>query len=213
VNSWLDIAPAYLNFAIRFLRRPSEAFGDAAHSGTVSRDLTSILGGGVALSYLIAFAMAPAQLREDPSWLIRWLTGVDYYAMPLLGLVAAVMLGIAVHWLGTLYAALSRAFASKAPGPWDPHLGGRLEDSVNAALGFAAIFLPLASAVLSVAAWVRVTWFSALLGLLMGVFVFVYFSLALAATHPDTGCRQAVMAMCGGLFLAFLAWQGWLAFS
>ena len=30
VNSWLDIAPAYLNFLLKFLRSPREAFAGAA---------------------------------------------------------------------------------------------------------------------------------------------------------------------------------------
>ncbi len=47
----------------------------------------------------------------------------------------------------------------------------------------------------------------------MAVFVLVYFSLALAATHPDTGYRQALVAMCGAFMVPFLAWQGWITFS
>ena len=79
VKSWLDIAPAYLNFAIRFLRWEHNAFANVAKAGEVSRDLTSILLGGVALSYLIALVAAPAQLEQDPSRVVQWLSKVEYH--------------------------------------------------------------------------------------------------------------------------------------
>ena len=39
VTSWLEIAPAYLNFAIRFLHRTRTAFAEQAKAGKVAEDL------------------------------------------------------------------------------------------------------------------------------------------------------------------------------
>lgn len=206
ISSWLDIAPAYLNFAIRFLRRTRTAFAEHAKAGKVSPDLTSILVGGIALSYLIAIVAAPPQLKQDRSSLVQWLGHLDYYLLPLMGLFAALVLGVTTHLLGKLYAGFSRAFDRTAPGPWDPRLGGTLEDSVNAALGFAAVFLPVATAALCIAARLpQTTWISAATSILLVAFVVAYFPLSLASTHPDTGYRQALMATSGAVLLPLLA--------
>ena len=115
VKSWLDIAPAYLNFAIRFLRWERTAFANVAKAGEVSRDLTSILLGGIALSYLIAVVAAPARLEQDPSRLVQWLPKVEYHLLPLFGLFATLVLAIATHLLGKLFARFS-ALGRNKPG-------------------------------------------------------------------------------------------------
>ena len=206
VTSWLQIAPAYLNFAIRFLRRTRTAFAEQAKAGKVSEDLTSILLGGVALSYLIAIVAAPVKLKQDPSALVQWLGYQEYYLLPIAGLFAALILGVATHWLGKLYAGLSTAFDRNAPGPWEPRLGGTLEDSLNAALGFSAVFLPVATTVLCISAWLPPTsWISAAPSIFLIGFIVVYFPLSLACTHPDTGYRQAIIATGGAVILTVLA--------
>jgi hypothetical protein len=206
ISSLLDIAPAYLNFAIQFLRQTRTAFVEHAKSGKVSADLTSILVGGVALSYLIAIVAAPVQLKQDPSLIIRWLGDLEYYQLPFIGLFAAVILAVATHILGKLYAKFSTAFNRKAPGPWEPQLGGTLENSVNAALGFAAVFLPVTTATLCMIAWLPQNIWSIVIPVIFLIgFIIVYFPLALACTHPDTGFRQAWLAMAGAMVLAFLS--------
>jgi hypothetical protein len=130
----------------------------------------------------------------------------EYYLLPLAGLFAALILGVATHVLGKLYARLSRAFERTAPGPWDPRLGGSLEDSVNAALGFAAVFLPVTTAVLCVAARLPQTnWIVAAASIFLVGFIVVYFPLSLASVHPGTGYRQASMATAGAVLLPLLA--------
>ena len=54
VTGWLDLAPACLDSTIRFLRQTRTAFAGCSMAGRVSPDLTSILVGGIVLSYLIA---------------------------------------------------------------------------------------------------------------------------------------------------------------
>ena len=214
VSSWLDIAPAYLNFAIKFLRRTRTAFVEYAKAGKVSPDLTSILVGGVALSYLIAIVAAPVQLKQDPSVIIQWLSDLEYYQLPFIGLFATLILAVATHLLGKVYAKISTTFDRTAPGPWDPHLGGAIEDSVNAALGFAAVFLPVITAALCIVAWLpQNIWTMSISAIFLIGFISVYFPLSLACTHPDTGFRQAWGSMAGAMCLAFLTVEiiTWLA--
>jgi len=64
VKSWLDIAPAYMNFTLKFVRDPRQAFSKVAGSADVSSDLTSILLGGVALSYLIVMLGGSPGLKQ-----------------------------------------------------------------------------------------------------------------------------------------------------
>ena len=214
VNSWLDIAPAYLNFAIRFLRRTRTAFAKCAKAGEVSTDLTSILLGGVALSYLIALVAAPARLKEDPSLLVQRLPTVEYHLLPLIGLFAALVLAIMTHLFGKLFIQFSAAFDHRKPGRWDPRLGGTLEDSINAALGFAAVFLPTATTVLCIMNWLPVRfWIPGVTGIVLAGFIIVYFPLSLSSTHPATGYIQSFLAFGGAVvsFLMVLYFIMWLA--
>ncbi|HKU76170.1 MAG TPA: hypothetical protein VJR02_19835 [Pyrinomonadaceae bacterium] len=211
IKSWLDIAPAYLNFAIRFLRWERTAFASVAKAGEVSRDLTSILLGGVALSYLIAFVAAPAQLEQDPSRLVQWLSKVEYHLLPLIGLFATLVLAIATHLLGKLFARFS-AFSRSQSGRWDPRLGGTLEDSVNSALGFAAVFLPTATTALCIMNWLPLRlWIPGVTGIILAFLFVAYFTFSLSSTHPDTGYFQAFLALWGAiavfcLALYFIVW-------
>jgi hypothetical protein len=204
VKSWLDIAPAYLNFAIRFLRWEHNAFANVAKAGEVSKDLTSILLGGVALSYLIALVAAPAQLKQDPSRLVQWLSKVEYHLLPLFGLFAALVLAVATHLLGKLYAQLS-ALGYTKPTRWDPRLGGTTEDSINAALGFAAVFLPTATIAVCIISWLPLRpWIPAVMGIFLAVFTLTYFPFSLSSTYPDTIYSQAFSALSGAVVLFFL---------
>ena len=205
VKDWLDIAPAYLNFAIRFLRRTRTAFENSAKTGEVSRDLTSILLGGIALSYLIALVAAPARLEQDPSRLVQWLSKVEYHLLPLIGLFVALVLAITTHMLGKLFAQLPTGVGRTKPSRWDPRLGGTLEDSVNAALGFSAVFSPFATTALCVMNWLPVLlWIPGVTGIILAVFIIAYFPLSLSSTHPDTGYFQAALALGGAVLILFL---------
>jgi hypothetical protein len=214
VKGWLDIAPAYLNFAIRFLRRTRSAFEKSAKTGEVSRDLTSILLGGIALSYLIALVAAPARLEQDPSRLVQWLSKVEYHLLPLIGLSVALVLAIATHMGGKLFAQLQTGVDRTKPSRWEPRLGGTLEDSVNAALGFAAVFSPVVTTAFCIMNWLPVRlWIPSVTGLALAGFIIVYFPLSLSSTHPDTRYFQALFASGGAVFLFSLVvyFVMWLA--
>jgi hypothetical protein len=206
VKSWLDIAPAYLNFVLKFVRDPRRAFSSVAGTAQVSSDLTSILLGGVALSYLIVVLGGSRELEQDPGSIAGFVRGLDRQVLPLLGVLATFVLAVVSHLCGKLYATLSRVGSQKAPGKWDPKLGGGVEDSVNAALGFAAVYAPLTAAVICVSSRLgRFTAISAGVGgVLLAAFLLIYFPWALSATHRRTSVGQAFVALGGGLVLVGL---------
>jgi hypothetical protein len=172
VNSWLDIAPAYLNFLLKFFRSPREAFAGVARTAKVSSDMTSILLGGVALSYLIVALAGSPQLKDDTGVVARWLRKMDYHLLPVVALLGALALAVVCHIVGRYGLSFQR-------------LGGTVEDSVNAALGFSAVYLPLIVTVLC-----GISWFpgrngvaAATAGFLLAAFALWYFPWSLLATH------------------------------
>jgi hypothetical protein len=171
VNSWLDIAPAYLNFALKFFRSPRVAFAGVARTSQVSSDMTSILLGGVALSYLIV-ALAGAPLRDDPGAVVGLFRRLDYHLLPVVALFGVLTLAVGCHIVGRYVMRLQK-------------LGGTVEDSVNAALGFSAVYVPLIVTVLC-----GISWFpgrngvaAGAAGFLLAVLAVAYFALSLLATH------------------------------
>ena len=172
VSSWLDIAPAYLNFVLKFFRSPRSAFAGVARTSKVSSDMTSILLGGVALSYLIVALAGSPQLKDDPGAVAGWLRKMDYHLLPVVALLGTLALAVLCHIVGRYWLSIRR-------------LRGTVEDSVNAALGFSAVYLPLVATALC-----GISWFSGstgavagVLGVLLGVFAVWYFLWSLLATH------------------------------
>ncbi len=138
IKSLLDILPAYLNFFIEFIRSPRAAFAPYVLKGRVQANLTSFLLAGVAAAYIAGALMPSASLDiENPRGAMdlfaKWLTHQDVKALPMEALMAVLVLALAAHLVGKLF------------DRWQdkPRLPGAAEDSVNAALGFASIFLPL----------------------------------------------------------------------
>jgi hypothetical protein len=213
IKTWLDIAPAFLSFCLVFVRNPKRAFSEVAGSATISSELTTVLLAGVALSYLILVATSSSVLKNDPGAVARWLRGLELQALPVVAVFLTFILGTLSHVTGKLFERLSR-FGQQAPaGTLDPKLDGTIEDSVNAALGFAAVFLPVASGVLSVVSWLpaRNIVGTAVGSLGLVLFLFVYFPWSLSATHPKTTFANAFVAFAGGVFLITLAvilWPG-----
>jgi hypothetical protein len=209
VNSWLDIAPAYLNFLFAFLRNPQQAFSQVAVHRKVSSDLTSILLGGVALAYLIVLLTAPPELKQDQGVVANLLRGQDYHLLPVMGAFAAILLAVISHCGGKGFVFLSRLGEKGRVGPWDPKLGGSVEDSVNAALGFAAVFVPFTSGMIcAVSRFPRFN--PGIAGFVLAIFAVVYFPWSLSSTHQHTGVRQAYMAFSGGVVLLVVIIGAWL---
>ena len=212
VKTWLDIAPAYVNFLLKFLRNPREAFAKVAGATEVSSDLTSILLGGIAFAYLIVAGTASPELRNDPGRVAGVLRQLDYRVLPAVVLIATLAIAVVTHGLGKLYA-LFDAIGTRRKGKrqTSAKLGGSVEASVNAALGFVAVYTPLVSAAVC-----GIGWFSsvrpilvAVVGGLLALFALVYFPCSLSATHPRTGFWQAFLAFAGAIVLASIPLMLW----
>ena len=185
VKSVLEILPAYLNFVIGFLRSPRAAFAPYALKGKVQSNLTSFLLAGVAAAY-IAGALLPSTSFdiENPQGgmdlFAKWLVHQDVKTLPLQALLAVLVLALAAHIIGKLF----DRWQDKASLP------GSAEDSVNAALGFASIFLPFTT--------------MALLGTL---------SLATPALTERFGPPALIVTIAGALVVYLLVAIGYLVTS
>ena len=151
IKSLLDILPAYLNFIIGFLRSPHAAFEPYALKGRVQSDLTSFLLAGVGAAYLAGVLMPiPGFDIQNPHGTMDvfagWLSHQDVKALPLEALLAVLVLALAAHLIAKLFDRWQAVSSKLFPDP--PNLPGAAEDSANAALGFAAIMLPLTTIVL-----------------------------------------------------------------
>jgi hypothetical protein len=202
VKSWLDIAPAYINFFIKFLRNPRDAFSKVKGCGEISSDLTTIFIGGIALSYVIVFLGASPNLKEDSGNFVgisRYLAKVDYHFLPVVAIGVILALAVWIHALAKLYSLTGRKEK------YDPKLGGTIEDSVNAALGYSAVFIPLFVGLICVCSWVPGQTAILITGtLLITLFGMIYFPWSLSSTHPDTGFIQALFAVGGSIVITYL---------
>jgi hypothetical protein len=156
IKSLLDILPAYMNFVIGFLRSPRDAFAPYALTGRVQSDLTSFMLAGVGAAYLAGVLMPiPGFDIQNPHGAMDefagWLTHQEMKALPLEALLVVLALALAAHLVAKIFDRLPVASAKLSPDPDPaptPNLPGTAEDSVNAALGFAAILLPLTTILL-----------------------------------------------------------------
>jgi hypothetical protein len=155
IKSLLDILPAYMNFVISFLRSPRAAFAPYALTGRVQSDLTSFLLAGVGAAYLAGVLMPiPGFDIQNPKGTMDefagWLAHQEVKALPLEALLAVMAVALVAHLIAKLFDRWQVASAKLARDPNRspaPNLAGTAEDSVNAALGFAAILLPLTTIV------------------------------------------------------------------
>jgi hypothetical protein len=149
IKTLLDLLPEYINFAICFLRSPRRAFAPYELKGRVHADMTSFLFAGVGAAYLavLLIPIAGLDIQEPHGAMDRfaaWLTRQDVKLLPLEALMAVLVAALGAHFFAKLFDYLglisARVAKDKAPVPNFP---GTTEDSVNAALGFAAVMLPL----------------------------------------------------------------------
>jgi len=198
IKSLLDILPAYLNFVIGFLRSPRAAFAPYALAGRVHGDLTSFLLAGVGAAYLAGALMPiPGIDIENPQGSMDafagWLSRQDVKVLPLEALLVVIAVALLAHLIAKLFDRWQVASAKLAAGPDRPplpNLAGSAEDSVNAALGFASILLPLTTIVF--------------LGML---------ALATPALEERLGRSGLILAIAGPLVLYVLAAAWYLVMS
>jgi hypothetical protein len=180
VDSWLDIVPAYISFVITFFKNPRSAFAAVAQPSRISGDLTSILLGGVGLAYVIGLALG-GPLAEDPSRVLSVLRSIDVRYLPVVGVSLVVVLGLIAH-----------GFAFLA-GLWesDVELPGQVEDTVNATVGFASIFIPLTALALCAIPRLVGTVLPIVVAFVPGMFLIFAFPAALMAAHAGITYRHA----------------------
>jgi hypothetical protein len=206
IKSLLDILPAYLNFVIGFLRSPRAAFAPYALTGRVQSDLTSFLLAGVGAAYLAGAVMPITGFdiqnpRGAMDVFAGWLAHQDVKVLPLEALLLVLVLALGAHLVARLFDRWQAVGAKKSP---DANLAGSTEDSVNAALGFAAIVLPLTTIVLlgvlalatpalerRIGQAALVVAIAAPLVLYMLVAIFYYLVMAFAAVHKVSWGRAA----------------------
>jgi hypothetical protein len=147
IKNLLDILPQYINFSIAFLRSPRKAFGPYVMKGQVHSDLTSFLFAGIGAAYLFAILIPFEGLNiKEPQGSVdqfaHWLTGQDLKLLPLQCLMAVLALVLLCHLAAKLFYQCESRLSLRRESD-TPDFPGTAEDSVNAALGFSAVMLPL----------------------------------------------------------------------
>lgn len=213
IKTLLDLLPEYINFAICFLRAPRRAFARYELKGRVHGDMTSFLFAGVGVAYLAVLLIPISGLDiQEPHGAMDafalWLTRQDVKLLPLEALLAILVAAVGGHLFAKLfdYMGLLSARLAKDKAPL-PNFPGTTEDSVNAALGFAAVMLPLAIAfflgVLSLATVstdkrdsqaIFIAIVAGALIVFMLVTIFYYLVMSFAATH-NVGYWRAASAL------------------
>ena len=156
------------------------------------------------MSYLILTAAPSPALKEDPGNIAKLLRKLDYPSLPVVALLATVAMAVVSHAAVKLYSLIGKLSGGKRSDSWSPKVGGTVEDSVNAALGFAAVYIPLTSAAVCGIPWLPSGKGVGAVGLLLAIFALIYFPWSLSSTHRDTGFFQAFFAFCGGMVLVYV---------
>jgi hypothetical protein len=199
----------YLSFLILFAVSPREALRPYAGKTAIDSRLLSFSVLGVSLCIVILLAAGAIGVAEDKSAIVGIVGAIPLWLRPFVAVLVVVGAAIVFHVVGIFLVPLWAQSRLRSTGdPRSPHLGGTHWDSLNAALGFSAFYLPLAFlgyAVILVAhthgdpgnAWIL---FLAVMTLISVSFL-CYFPAALAATHPDTTVLQAALTLMYALTL------------
>lgn|GEM_PF-6363214 len=172
-----DIAQAfaaYLDFLVDFLAAPARALVPYARVGKVSKDLTLFTLVGVGLALVIASAGAAFGVGDETSTTLAFLGRLhagSAQLLPLVTLLVTVVLAVLAH--GTIRAVQRGALA------------GSVKDSINGALAFAAMFIPVSAAAIAVVVVSADATSPApgVVGIVLAVVTVVYFALALRGVH------------------------------
>lgn len=130
-QSWLDVAPRYLEFLVRSIGRSSNAYLRGLTSrGQVSPQLTALLLGGLALSQVLVWAFPSAALEADTGNAVTLVRRIDFDALP------AVLTFVVTLFAAPLHAGLQLVAASER----------EAEDTINGAIAWLAVLLPATTA-------------------------------------------------------------------
>lgn len=200
IKTVLDVAPAYINFTFSFFRSPRNALKSYSGIGKVNSDLTSLLLGGVAASYVSALLLAPSELSTDSGNVVRLLRRLGSENIPIATLGFVLFGAIALHATVKSIAGIGRRVGGEQA---VTDFSGRIEDTINAAFAFSAIFVPFTTACFLasfnlysiIASEAVLTVGTLVVGLSIAIGVYVYFPLCLSAVHAKTTLPQAAWAV------------------
>lgn len=226
VKNLLDVLPQYINFTISFLRSPRKAMEPYERKGQVHSDLTSFLFAGVGAAYLLIIFVPIAGINiGEPQGAVErfalWLTKQDPKLLPVEALIAILALVLVAHLVAKGLDHWELLTSRWTHDEAELNFPGTAEDSVNAALGFSAVALPLTVAVFSLtlrvansqsASQLRPMTVVLVAAGILAVFVLVavlcYLVTAFAAAH-DVSYRRAGAALAPAfLALYMLFWFG-----
>ncbi len=202
-----ELLAEYLNFSINFAKKPRATLQPYEGKGSIDSKLTRFVLLSVALSFIIALIASKFGVAEDPSPTLAFIHSFDPSLLPIVAIVLILAITILFHLAAQIYISLNRLI----PGALDAHLGGSVQDSINASFGFAAFFVPLTTIVLSVLL-ILANQNSAVInpmvpgtiGIALAVVSVIYYPAALSATHPNTSFLQAFLAVSASLVVIFL---------
>jgi hypothetical protein len=165
----------------------------------VNAKLTLFVVVSVGVAVLIALVASALGVRDDESQVLRVVRSFDAKVLPVVALISLVVVTIVGHAVARL---------ARSDG-----LKGTVQDSINAAFGFSAFFIPLATLLIAVAVALGSGAFTAVAGIALAVVVVWYLPAALAATHPGTSRGQAFMAFGTAVVFTSLIASGIAALS
>jgi hypothetical protein len=203
IRSWLDIVAQYLTFLLRFPRDAGRALEKYAGTGVVHPELVSFALAGIGLSYVFVLLIAVPELAADRGSVVSWFRGTDIRIIPGAILMAVLAASIVFHVAAQAHMKLAGRGVARARsrGRRQAYLGGTVEDSVNAALAFAAFAVPA----LVLATLLGLSWAAshpgheAVVGIALAIISLLMLGLlfpsALAGLHPGTGTVEAFLAI------------------
>ncbi len=195
----------YFTFVLSFATKPRDTLRPYAGKTEIDARLLLFACGSVVLSYAILLLAKAMGAADDSSEIVRVIGSLDWKIVPLLLALLVVLVSVLFHLVAKVAPLIAeRKLKSTGADPHQPHLGGTCWDTINAALGFSAFYLPVGIGVyacltLFVAdpdrdrTLVVVVFTFASLSLSAGILG--YFPAALAGTHPNTSYVQALVSM------------------
>jgi len=205
----LDLLDKYVTFWTGFWWPPAAPLRSYKEGGDPGELLYFVVA-GITLAYAITLIATRIGTKADRGNVLRFVRKFSLGQLPLVTIVLILVSASISHLFARVWIFFER-FGRPEAGPpvsWDPYLPGTLLDSIHAALGFAAFFIPIITFVLSFDLVVEraapnAKYLAGVAGLVCAGLFVVYFPGALAASHGVT-YGQAAMAFSGSVVLMTL---------
>ena len=198
-----ELFAEYLSFLVSFAWKPQEALHPYVQKKEVDKKLFSFALLATGLCWVILLVARAFGAAEDKSFIVGVVGSLPSWAIPVLAVLLVLLVSVVFHVVATTLVPLWVKLKPRSSGaPTGPHLGGSIWDSVNAAFGFSAFYLPLffvgyAAMLLAHPNLEQTTSLIVFLSIMIVLFgaLLYYFPSALAGTHPNTSFLQAGSAL------------------